>query len=184
MRSGPGIEPRQEVSGHEGWRPALSPSQRDGLIRRIELCRQELRDLQEYRTLTFDQYQTDRSARRNVERIAETVANAVIGMAKTLVGASVAPVPQGYAAALRTLGQLGLVPRELADRLAALAELRHEVEHEYLQPDWALLEQFIQSGGQDVLELVTLVERLVMPSQPEEAGAGPATAPAPQTGEG
>ena len=168
----------------EGNAPALSPSQRDALIRRIEFCRQELRDLQEYRTLTFDRYQFDRSARRNVDRIAETVANAVIDMAKILVAASNAPVPQSYAAALRTLGQLGLVPGELVDRLIVLVELRNASGHEYLDLKWPAIREFIEKGSEDVLELVTHVERQVVPSQPEKAGAEPGPAPAPPTGEG
>ena len=92
---------------------------------------------------------------------------------KTLVAASDAPVPPSYAAALRTLGQLGLVPRELADRLAALAELRDALAHEYLDLKWPLVKEFIDEGCHDVLELVALVERIIMPSLPEASGPGP-----------
>lgn len=119
-----------------------------------------------------------------MDRIAETVANAVIDMAKILVAASNAPVPQNYAAALRTLGQLGLVPGELVDRLIVLVELRHALAREYLDLKWPAIREFIEKGFEDVLELVTHVERQVVPSQPEKAGAEPGPAPAPPTGEG
>ncbi len=146
----------------------LSPSQKDALVRRVESCRQEVEDLQAYQGLTLQQYRTDRSARRNVERIAETVATAVIDMAKTLVAASAGPVPQSYAEALRGVGDLRMVPGELAERLAGLATLRNALAHEYLDLKWPSIQQFIQTQHKDVLEFVARVEGLLLPPQPAQ----------------
>lgn len=141
--------------------PRLTAAQKDALVRRMEFCRQEIGDLQGYRGLTAEAYQADRSARRNVDRIAETVVNAVIDMAKTLVAACEGGVPQSYADAIRTLGRLQLIPQELADRLATLTALRTALAHEYLDLKWPWVQRFIESGHEDVLEFIRYVEGFV-----------------------
>ena len=118
--------------------------------------------------MTLQQYRTDRSARRNVERIAESVATAVMDMAKTLVAASAGPVPQSYADALRAVGDLRIIPGELAERLAALAALRSALAHEYLDLKWPSIQRFIQTQHKDILEFVARVEGLLVPPDPAQ----------------
>lgn len=76
----------------------LTAGQRAAVAVRIEFARAELADADEYANLDWSTYQADAKARRNVERIAENVANATIDIAKILLAGQGASVPETYRA--------------------------------------------------------------------------------------
>lgn len=138
----------------------LTASQRHAVLVRIDFARSELRDLEEYRGMDWVRYQSDRTSRRNVERIAENVANAVIDVAKILLSASGVTVPDTYRDVLAATPSAGLADEAAAQDLAALARLRNVLAHRYLDYKWEGIRWFLESGSATVSRWLDRCERL------------------------
>ncbi len=55
----------------------LEKAQKEAVIRRISFAKVELNDLEAFQSTDYETYRKDRMKRRNVERIAENIANGV-----------------------------------------------------------------------------------------------------------
>jgi uncharacterized protein YutE (UPF0331/DUF86 family) len=60
-------------------------------------------------------------------------------------------VPQSYGEVLRTLGERGVVPRDLANRLAAASGFRNLVAHRYGTLDWTRVYAIASNELDDLL---------------------------------
>ncbi len=145
-----------------------SAAQYAAILARIEFVRSELGVLAEYRDLGWPEYQRDRKARRNVERIAENVANATIDVAKILLATTPFPVPATYREVLETTVPAGLADEASATELVRLAQLRNTLSHRYLDYKWDGIKWFLRTGAIFVAEWLRACERVL---QPPVAGA-------------
>jgi uncharacterized protein YutE (UPF0331/DUF86 family) len=128
----------------------LTAGQRSGVMVRIEFAHGELADLAEYGGLDWVTYQADSKSRRNVERIAENVANAVIDIAKILLAAGGSEVPETYREVLVATVPAGLADESQVADLIRLAQLRNRLSHRYLDYKWELVQWFLRGGQQAV----------------------------------
>ncbi len=124
----------------------LTAGQRSGVMVRIEFARGELADLAEYSALDWVAYQAESKSRRNVERIAENVASAVIDIAKILLAAGGFPVPETYREVLVATVPAGLAGESQVADLIRLAQLRNRLSHRYLDYKWELIKWFLDGG--------------------------------------
>jgi uncharacterized protein YutE (UPF0331/DUF86 family) len=62
-------------------------------------------------------------------------------------------VPQGYAQVFVALGERGVIPPDLAHRLAAGAGLRNLIAHRYGALDWARVHEIASTRLDDLLDL-------------------------------
>lgn len=138
----------------------LTPSQRHGLRVRIDFARQELGDLERYRELTWLQYQSDRDARRIVERIIENVANALLDISKILLSSLGQPTPGTYREIMLALAVAELASEDLAQDLATLAGLRNTLAHRYLDYKWEGVRWFLTKGIESVNRWLNRCEEL------------------------
>lgn len=139
----------------------LTASQHAAVTVRVEFARSELADLGDYGDLDWVSYQRDAKARRNVERIAENVANAVIDIAKILLSASGGGVPGTYREVLEATLAAGLASGSTTDELVRLAELRNALAHPYLDYKWEGLKWFLRPGSAAVRAWLDESERTV-----------------------
>ncbi|GAB6876219.1 type VII toxin-antitoxin system HepT family RNase toxin [Thermaerobacter litoralis] len=139
----------------------LTPSQQHGIRVRIDFARQELDDLQRYRELTWLQYQSDRDARRIVERIIENVANALLDISKILLSSLGQPTPGTYREIMLALAAAELAPEDLAQDLATLAGLRNTLAHRYLDYKWDGIRWFLGHGMDRVTQWLNRCEELL-----------------------
>jgi uncharacterized protein YutE (UPF0331/DUF86 family) len=128
---------------------------------RIEFARTELADLAEYASLDWVAYQADARARRNVERIADNVANATIDIAKILLAAGRAAVPETYRDVLAATVPAGLADASEAAELVQLARLRNTLAHRYLDYKWEILKWFLEDGRLAVARWLDRCERRI-----------------------
>jgi uncharacterized protein YutE (UPF0331/DUF86 family) len=128
----------------------LTAGQRTAVMVRIEFARGELADLAEYSNLDWVTYQAEPKSRRNVERIAENVANALIDIAKILLAAGESEVPETYREVLAATVPAGLADEGQAVDLIRLAQLRNRLSHRYLDYKWELIQWFLDGGQQAV----------------------------------
>lgn len=68
-------------------------------------------------------------------------------------------VPRGYRDVFLTLGDTGVLPRDLAARLAAAAGLRNVIAHRYGVLDWMRIHEVASSELDDLLEFCEVLAR-------------------------
>lgn len=123
----------------------LKKEQRQGIIERINFIKVELLDLvDKYQDTDWTMYSQNREVRRNIERIIENMANACIDIAKILLAGETIEIPGTYQEIILKLGELSIVSRELAGKIAALAKARNVLSHQYLDYKWDLISPLIK----------------------------------------
>lgn len=139
----------------------LDEVQKASIVRRIEFIEEEIADLKEYEALNFDTYSVDRKKRRDVERIIENVANAVIDIGKILLVGQETALPDTYREIFSALKQSGVIDEELSVRLSDLARLRNVLAHQYLDIKWDLIRDFLQDGKNAVVEFLRVTKKMI-----------------------
>jgi uncharacterized protein YutE (UPF0331/DUF86 family) len=113
------------------------------LIRHVRFLEEELGDYSRFRKLTWPEYSTHRTARRNAERWIENLVNSTIDIARLVLGAEGRPIPGTYREIVAMLGLVAGFPRESTVSLSNWVSLRNVLSHEYLDVKWAAIKRFI-----------------------------------------
>ena len=125
----------------------LNKDQKQGIIERINFMKVELADLVEkYQSVDWQIYSEDREKRRNIERIIENLANASIDISKILLAGETVEIPGTYQEIILKLGELSIINKELASKIATLAKARNVLAHQYLDFKWNLLKSLIKES--------------------------------------
>lgn len=122
----------------------LSNSEKISIIKRIDFIEVELNDLSEYKSLTYKEYNGNRIIRRNVERIIENIANALIDISKIIISGLNVDIPDSYREIILKLGELEIINYDLANNIAEIARLRNVLAHQYLDIKWSYIKNFIE----------------------------------------
>ena len=93
----------------------------------------------------------DRTAREVVILNLFVALQDVLSLATHCLADEGAVVPQSYADVFRALGTRGVVPLELASRLAAASGLRNLVAHQYAVIDWERIHEIATLHLDDLL---------------------------------
>jgi uncharacterized protein YutE (UPF0331/DUF86 family)/predicted nucleotidyltransferase len=125
---------------------SLSPNDRVRLERAADFIRDQMTDFKNFAQVDQRQYERDVSLRRNLERWAETLANASIDVAKILIASKKRPIPQTYKSILKELAFLDGFDENVASKLARFSDMRNVLAHEYLDLRFALVGQFVKEG--------------------------------------
>lgn len=143
----------------------LEKAQKESMIRRISFIEVELGDLQAFGELDYETYRIDRVKRRNIERIAENVTNAVIDLGKIVLAGEKVDVPGTYREVFTRLSEAGLLSQKLAEKLGELSRTRNMLAHQYLDFKWEKLKSFIIEAPSAVDELIKTVDHLLKPDE-------------------
>ncbi len=123
----------------------LNKEQKQNIIERINFMQVELKDLEDkYLNITWEEYSTNREKRRNVERIIENLANAIIDVCKIYLAGETIEVPATYQDVIFKMGELNIVSSELSQKLAQLAKARNVLAHQYLDLKWDMIKNILQ----------------------------------------
>lgn len=139
----------------------LNEIQKISIAKRIDFIELELKDLGEYEGLSFDTYSQNRKARRDVERICENIANAMIDIGKVILAGEDIELPETYKDIFRKLIQIMIINEELGEGLSDLVRLRNILAHQYLDIKWEMIKDFIFHGKNDVKAFVLIVKKLI-----------------------
>jgi uncharacterized protein YutE (UPF0331/DUF86 family) len=107
-----------------------------GIERRLNELSERLARLEPFRARTRAEFDADPYLRDIVERNLEVAAQCCIDISNRIISLQDAPKPRDYYEAILRLGELGVLPPELAQRLAPIAGLRNVLVHEYINVDW------------------------------------------------
>lgn len=123
---------------------SLSREDRTRLEKSVQFLEQEIADYEKFESLSWEQYATDRPKKREVERWAEQLMNAVIDVGEIILASQRRVIPETYRAIIETLGTVPAFEREdVCRQLAGWAGLRNLLAHEYLDYRWKELSAFI-----------------------------------------
>ena len=139
----------------------LNEIQKISIAKRIDFIELELKDLGEYEDLDFDTYSQNRKARRDVERICENIANAMIDIGKVILAGEDVELPETYQEIFRKLIQIKIVNEKLGGSLSDLVRLRNILAHQYLDIKWEMIRDFIFHGKNDVKAFMPIVRKLI-----------------------
>ncbi|MBF0565244.1 MAG: DUF86 domain-containing protein [Nitrospirae bacterium] len=113
------------------------------LIKHLAFLENELKDYCIFTSLSWEEYNKDRSKRRDVERWIENIINSSIDMAKIILNAEGHPLPDTYKGILENISIVECFDSELMERLSGWIRLRNIISHENLDIRWLSIKKFI-----------------------------------------
>lgn len=116
------------------------------LIKHITFIEAELQDFASFRSLSWEEYNKERSKRRDVERWIENIINSSIDISKILLVAEDVPLPDTYKELVAAISLVPGFDKELMKSLSEKVRLRNVITHEYLDIRWASISRFIQES--------------------------------------
>jgi uncharacterized protein YutE (UPF0331/DUF86 family) len=116
------------------------------LIKHTTFLEDELRDYENFKSLSQNEYNKERDKRRNVERWIENIINSSIDVAKIILASEKILLPDTYR---ESIAMLSLVPnfdKETIEYLTEWVRLRNIISHEYLDIRWNSINRFIHQA--------------------------------------
>lgn len=108
----------------------------NGIERRLDELNERLARLEPLRERPLADFYEDAYLRDIAERNLEVAAQCCIDICNRIVSLEGALKPRDYRDAILRMAELGVLPTELAQRLAPLTGFRNILIHEYLAVDW------------------------------------------------
>jgi len=113
------------------------------LIKHITFLEDEIQDYENFKTLSWMEYNTVRDKRRNVERWIENIVNSSIDIAKIILVSENLPLPDTYREIVNSLSLVADFDIKIVEKLAELVKFRNIIAHEYLDLRWNFINRFI-----------------------------------------
>jgi len=136
----------------------MTPLDRELVRRKLALITRNLDDLQRIDGLALEVYSQDRFLRKATERLLQELIEAAVDVNTYLLRAADAPTPGDYHSSFMDAGRQGIIPTELAARLAPAAGLRNRLVHEYDRIDDAMVLAAVTEARSHFAAFVAAVE--------------------------
>jgi uncharacterized protein YutE (UPF0331/DUF86 family) len=107
--------------------------------RKLVAITRDLTDLAPIAELTLAEYSAERLRRKAVERLLQEVVEAAVDVNLHVLRTLSVELPGDYYTTFLAVGRHGVIPEELAGRLAPAAGLRNRLVHEYDEIDDGLV---------------------------------------------
>jgi len=117
------------------------------LVKHITFLEREIQDWESFKSLSWEEYNKDRSKRRNVERWIENIVNSSVDIAKIILASENIPLPETYKEIVASLPLIPGFDKETAGHLSEWVKLRNIISHEYLDVRWNSIKRFIEETG-------------------------------------
>lgn len=127
--------------------------------RKLAIIRRNPDDLAAVEGLELAQYRADRFRLKGTERLLQETVEAAVDANLHLLRAAGRAAPGDYFMSFVELGRAGIVPEELASRLARSAGLRNRLVHEYAEIDDAIVLAAVRDARRDYARYISEVER-------------------------
>lgn len=123
---------------------SLSAEDKEKLMARFDFLKTQVKELERFQNLTWDEYLNDVDKRRIVERWEENIINALIDISKIILASEDKLMPRSYEEALRDFGFLVGFKENAVQKFRKFAELRNILAHEYLEIIYKRIQNFIK----------------------------------------
>jgi len=131
----------------------INNTQRTSIVKRIDFVETELKDLDDYKNLDFENYSQNRKTRRDVERLVENIANASIDIGKIILAGEDVELPETYKDIFIKL-------------LSDLVRLRNILAHQYLDIKWEMIKNFKDRGMDEVKTYLMIIKTKYLKEAP------------------
>ncbi len=113
------------------------------LIKHLNFLENELKDYETFITLTWEEFNSKNSKRRNVERWIENIINSSIDIAKIIIIAEGLPLADTYKDMITALLQVPGFEQCNMEKISKWVRLRSIITYEYLDIRWASISKFL-----------------------------------------
>ena len=113
------------------------------LIKHMSFLENELKDYSLFKSLSWKEYNEERSKRRDVERWIENIINSSIDISKIILTSEDKTIPDTYKAIVKNLPLIPCFSASNMEKLAEWVSLRNIISHEYLDVRWTSIKRFI-----------------------------------------
>lgn len=127
--------------------------------RKLAAITRNLADLAAVRHLSLSEYRADRLRQKGIERLLQETIEAATDANLHLLRAAGHPAPVDYFGSFVQAGTYGVIPPDLASRLAPAAGLRNRLVHEYDAIDDAIVLRAVDESQELFGAYVDEVER-------------------------
>jgi len=105
-----------------------------------------LLEFEDFKKITFDEYNKNLIKRRNIERWIENLMNSVLDISKIILAAEKKPLPDTYKKILLEASLLLALNKKEREKLSEWAVLRNIIAHEYLEILWERINYFVRNA--------------------------------------
>jgi uncharacterized protein YutE (UPF0331/DUF86 family) len=113
------------------------------LTKHLTFLENELKDYGNFKSLSWKEYNEERSKRRDVERWIENIINSSIDIAKIILTSEGLSLPDTYKDIVKNLSLVINFKHVDIEKLSRWVSLRNIVSHEYLDIRWSSIKKFI-----------------------------------------
>ncbi len=117
---------------------------RERIIKHVNFIEKEIEDYSFFRDLSWEEYNINRSKRRDVERWIENIVNSSIDISKLILTAEDIKLPETYREIISFLSLVKGFDKEEMEKISRWVSLRNIIAHEYLDIRWASIKRFVQ----------------------------------------
>jgi len=133
----------------------------DLVRRKIATISRNLDALEAVDGIALDAYRSDLFRKKGTERLLQEAVEAAVDTNLHLLRTTGAAMPTDYYKSFISLGQAGIIPQDLAERLAPAAGLRNRLVHEYDDIDDTIVLKAVSEARQSLGDYVAAVEHYV-----------------------
>lgn len=123
---------------------SLNIEEEERLRVRIDYLKDELKELERFKKITWREYRNDRDKRKIIERWVEIILNATIDIAKIVLASEKKEAPRSYEEALFNFATFVGFGLEEAREFSKFAMLRNILAHEYLEILYSKIQLFLK----------------------------------------
>ena len=113
------------------------------LIKHMSFLENELKDYSLFKSLSWKEYNEERTKRRDVERWIENIINSSIDISKIILTSEDKAIPDTYKAIVKNLSLISGFSAKNMEKLVEWVGLRNIISHEYLDIRWTSITRFI-----------------------------------------
>ncbi len=113
------------------------------LIKHITFLENELKDYRVFKSLSWEEYNKERSKRRDVERWIENIITSSIDISKIILTSEELLLPDTYKGIVGSLSLVSGFDKDAMEKLSKRVRLRNIISHEYLDISWSSIKKFI-----------------------------------------
>ncbi|MBI5309269.1 MAG: DUF86 domain-containing protein, partial [Planctomycetes bacterium] len=107
------------------------------LAKHVSFLEEELKDYEKFVSLSWEEYNGNRSKRRDIERWIENIINSSIDIAKIILSSEGLKIADNYKEMIMSLSLITEKEKKMVERLSSWIKLRNIITHEYLDIRWS-----------------------------------------------
>jgi len=131
----------------------------DRLVKHIQFIEEELKDYEQFKDFTRDEYLKNRNKRRDLERWIENIINSTVDISRIILSIEGKSIPDTYREIVQMISTINGLEGVEAEKLSKWVKLRNIISHDYLDIRWSSISKFIIEVEMLYKEFVPVTKR-------------------------